>query len=125
MNITEYRTNRNPKSAPLPLASPGLVAQVDAVLPRLCMASFKVEAGPGCVLVKHDSDVSVSQRDAEMFDTRVALESAGYRVLASFRTLHVMPTVAVQYDEPQGEHCQGQHGCGASKPSECKCHDSE
>lgn len=125
MNITEYRSNRLPRPAPLPLATTGLVAQVDAVLPRHCKASFDVVGEPGFVRVTHDADVSPSQRDEEIHDTRVALERAGFRVLVSFRALHVMPTVLAQYHEPQGEHCQGQHGCGAATPAACRCHDSE
>lgn len=100
---------------------------VDAViasLPRRLVRAFSYAPKADHVRLEHETICGQFQRREEMYDARKALETAGYRVADSAFALLVFPPVP-EYHEPEGDHCQGQHGCGAATPAQCRCHDGE
>ena len=101
---------------------------VDAViasLPRHLVRAFSYAPKADHVRLEHNDRCYPMQRREELHDARKALESAGYRVADSAFTLLVFPPLVTEYREPEGDHCAGQHGCGAATPAQCRCHDDE
>ena len=101
------------------------VAAVIATLPFHLMGAFRCTQKADHVRLDHGDHCYPMQRREEMHDARVAIEKAGYRVADSAFTLLVFPPLVTEYHEPEGDHCAGQHGCGAATPSQCRCHDDE
>lgn len=101
---------------------------VDAVLatiPRHLVRAFSYAPKADHVRLEHETLCGQYQRREEMHDARKALEGAGYRVADSAFSLLVFPPLVTEYREPEGEHCEGQHGCGAATPAQCRCQDAE
>lgn len=107
--------------------SRALRVAVTAAIPSRLRASFGVRPGAqGSVIVDYMiTHASSEQRRCDCYDARVALESAGYVVAESYGCLTVVQPLVTEYREPEGEHCEGQHGCGAATPAQCRCHDDE
>ena len=101
------------------------VDAVLAVIPRRLVRAFSYAPKADHVRLEHETLCGQCQRREEMHDARKALESAGYRVADSAFSLLVFPPLVTEYHEPEGDHCAGQHGCGAATPSQCRCHDDE
>ena len=100
------------------------VDAVIATIPPHLVRAFSYAPKADHVRLEHETFCGQSQRREEMYDAMKALGSAGYRVADSAFTLLVFPAVE-EYSEPEGDHCQGQHGCGAATPAECRCQDGE
>lgn len=100
------------------------VDAVIATLPSPLRRAFSCAPKADHVRLEHETLCGQYQRREEMYDARVALERAGYIVDDGVFTLLVFPPVP-EYSEPEGDHCQGQHGCGAATPAQCRCHDDE
>lgn len=97
---------------------------IRASIPSHLRASFGVRPSDGAAKVDYMiNHASPEQRRCDCHDARVAIERAGYAVAESYGCLTVVQVEG--YCEPEGDHCEGQHGCGASTPAACRCHDDE
>lgn len=107
--------------------SRALCVAVTLAIPRHLRASFGVRSGAqGTAIVDYMiTHASSEQRRNDCHDTRVALESECYRIAESYGAMTVFPPHVTEYTEPEGDHCAGQHGCGAATPAQCRCQDEE
>ena len=99
------------------------VDAVIATIPPHLVRAFSYAPNADHVRLEHNDRCSPCQRREELHDALVALAAAGYRVGDGPFTLLVFPPLATEYREPEGDHCQGQHGCGAATPAQCRCQD--
>jgi len=108
-------------------SSRALCVAVTAAIPPRLRPSFGVRPGAqGSAIVDYMiTHASSEQRRCDCYDARVAIEAAGYAVAESYGCLTVVPPLVTEYREPEGDHCAGQHGCGAATPAQCRCHDDE
>lgn len=103
-----------------------LCVAVTLAIPRHLRASFGVRPSKDGATVDYMiTHACTEQRRNDCYDVRVALEAAGYAVAESYGCLTVVQVAATEYAEPEGDHCAGQHGCGAATPSQCRCQDGE
>jgi hypothetical protein len=90
------------------------VDTVIASLPRHLVRAYSFAPKVDHVRLEHSDRCSPYQRREEMYDARVALERAGFRVADSPATLLVFPPL------PEPEHCDV---CHAPNVSACRCRD--
>jgi hypothetical protein len=90
------------------------VSSVLATLPWHVVYAFSAALMTDHVRLEHADSTSPSQRREEMYDARVALERAGFRVADSYATLLVFPPL------PEPERCDV---CHAPNVSACRCRD--
>lgn len=109
-----------------PKSSRALCVAVTLAIPLHLRASFGVRPSKDGAKVDYMiTHACTEQHRNDCYDARVALEAAGYAVAESYGALTVVQVAAPEYIEPEGDHCQGQHGCGAATPAACRCHDDE
>ena len=89
-------------------------ATVISVIPRHIVRAFTIAPKVDHIRLDHRDGCSRNQLDEEVYDTRRALESAGFRVADSAATLLVFAPL------PEPERCEH---CGAPTPPACKCKD--
>lgn len=107
-------------------SSRALCVAVTLAIPAHLRASFGVRPSKDGATVDYMiTHAGTEQRRNDCYDVRVALEAAGYAVAESYGALTVVRVEVPEYREPEGDHCQGQHGCGAAIPAQCRCSDDE